>query len=388
MAPLDGVKVLDFTHAYAGPMCTRQLELCGAHVVKVEPPGEGDDFRARPSFFAMNSAKRSITIDLKRPEGREVAYRLAEDADVVVENYRPGVAEKLGVDWPSMHARFPQLIYCSITGFGNSGPLRDRAAIEWVIQAVSGVTDLYTPKDADPRASGPAVVDAFAGYVAFSAVLASLLERQKTGVGHYVDVSMFESLLTLQTSQVLSAYAAKASGGSSRGEGSNSGLRSTMARYQAKDRPLFIAMLTQRWFETVARIIGRPELIDDPRYVDNAHRMAAGLDFVHDIEQGLSTRTAEEWETELAAANIPVGAVRTVSEALDLTQIKERSFLRATTDVDGSEKAVLGLPFLIDERDEGSPERVPGLGADTDDVLRESGYSPEEIAELHELNIV
>lgn len=388
MAPLDEIRVLDFTHAYAGPMCTRQLELCGAHVIKVETPGEGDDFRARPSFFAMNSAKRSITIDLKRPEGREIAYRLAQSADIVVENYRPGVAERLGVDWETMHKRFPQLIYCSITGFGNSGPMKERAAIEWVIQAVSGVTDQYTPKDADPRSSGPAVVDAFAGYVAFSAVLAALLERQKTGVGHYVDVSMFESLLALQTSQVLSAYAQNASPGSSRGEGSALGLRSTMARYQAKDRPLFIAMLTQRWFETVARIIGRPELIDDPRYVDNAHRMAAGLDFVRDIEQGLATRTAEEWETELSEANIPVGVVRTFAQALDLPQLEERTFLRKTIDVDGTEKAVLGLPFVIDERSSASLERVPGLGADTDDVLSENGFSTDEIAELHELGVI
>ena len=161
-----------------------------------------------------------------------------------------------------------------------------------------------------------------------------------------------------------------------------------MARYQAKDRPLFIAMLTQRWFETVARIIGRPELIDDPRYVDNAHRMAAGLDFVRDIEQGLATRTAEEWETELSEANIPVGVVRTFAQALDLPQLEERTFLRKTIDVDGTEKAVLGLPFVIDERSSASLERVPGLGADTDDVLSENGFSTAEIAELHELGVI
>lgn len=384
MAPLGDVRVLDLTHAYAGPLCTRHLELCGADVIKVEPPVDGDDFRARGSFFAMNSAKRSITLDLKREEGREVVYRLAERCDVLVENYRPGVAANLGVDWDTMHARFPKLLYCSITGFGSAGSLRDRPAIEWVIQAMSGVTDLFTPKGADPRSTGPGMADAMTGYVAFSSVLAGLLERERTGVGHFIDVSMLESVMVLQTASVLSSQ-----GGRSReADGSSGGLRSTMARYQAKDRPIFIAMLFQRWFETVAKLIGRPELIDDPRYPDNDHRMAAGLDFVRDIEKGLKKRNAEEWEAELAEAGIPAGAVRTVKQALDLPAHQERHFLRRTKDLDGSEKTVLSLPFSIGGRDEAPEERVPQLGESTDAVLAELGYSQQQIAELHDQKIV
>lgn len=384
MAPLDDVRVLDLTHAYAGPLCTQQLRLCGAQVYKVEPAVEGDDFRSRASFFAMNSGKRSITIDLKRPEGREVLYRLAEGCDVLVENYRPGVAEHLGVDWATMHERFPRLLYCSITGFGSAGSLRDRAAIEWVIQAMSGVTSMFTPEGADPRWTGPGMADAMSGYVAFSAVLTGLLERHRTGMGQFIDVSMLEAVMVLQTASVLSSQ-----GGASRGaNGSSDPLRSTMARYQTKDGPIFIAMLLQRWFETVARRIGRPELIDDPRYADNAGRMAAGLGFVRDIEEGLKNRTAAEWEVELAAAHVPVGMVRTAQQGLELSAHRERRFVRTTRDLDGTEKVVLGLPFSLGEREEVPSERVPALGESTEAILAELGFSASEVAELKDQKIV
>jgi crotonobetainyl-CoA:carnitine CoA-transferase CaiB-like acyl-CoA transferase len=383
MRPLEGIRVLDFTHALAGPFCTRHLELCGAEVIKVEPPLVGDDFRARSNFFVMNSSKRSVTVNLKDPKGREVVARLAKHCDVAVENFRPSVAQTLGVSWEQLHEIAPQLIYCSITGFGSSGPLRDRPAIEWVIQAVAGVTATYTSEGEDPRRSGIGFADAFTGYVAFSAILAALFQRSRTGEGHRIDVSMLEAVLSLQSPLMLSDVA-KSPGN----ETSANALRSTMARYRAKDRPIFIAMLFQRWFEAVARAIGRPELISDPRYSDNDARMKAGLTFVRDIELGLQSRTALEWEEELGSLGVPAAALRTRQEVIDHPQITESGFLGATEDVDGTMRPVFGLPFILDERDTERHEHVPALGEDTETVLAEIGYSKAEIEDLRSQGVV
>lgn len=387
--PLSGTKVLDLTHALAGPFCTRLLHLAGAEIIKIEVPDVGDDFRARSNFFVMNSGKRSMTIDLRRPEGKEIVYRLAAQAAIVVENFRPGVARKLGIDWEVLRQKNPKLVYCSITGFGSRGPLSDRAAIEWVIQAMAGVTDKYTSPDADPRRGGMAFVDAFSGHVAFSAILAALLERDRSGRGHRVDVSMLEAVLSLQSPMMSGDLSPGTAGATQDGVTPSSGqLRSTMARYSAQDRPIFIAMLLQKWFEAVARIIGRPELISDPRFSDNTKRMEAGLDFVSEINEGLQSRSAMEWEEMLAAAGVPAAAVRSAGEILSHPQITESNLLRTTVGDGGSPRLVLGLPFVIDEREEGPDEGVPGLGVDTDDILAELGYTNDEIEVLHRAKVI
>src|SRR4051794_25787962 len=182
MKPLAGIKVVDLSHALAGPFCTHHLQLLGADVLKVEAPGHGDDFRARPSVFpAINAGKRSITVNLKSADGAEILRRLLADADVLIENYRPGVAAKLGITWEKLQALNPRLIFCSISGYGQTGPLRDVPAIEWAVQAMSGMTASYVSEDADRRDLGVGILDAFSGYVTFSAILAALLQRQQTG---------------------------------------------------------------------------------------------------------------------------------------------------------------------------------------------------------------
>ena len=203
MQALDGIRVVDLTHAFAGPFCTQQLQLLGADVVKVEPPGSGDDFRERPSaFVALNAGKRSIVLDLKTDADRESLLRLVERSDVLVENYRPGVTEKLGITWDVLREVNPRLIYCSISGFGQSGPLRDFPAIEWSVQAMSGMSASYLPEDADGARLGLGVLDPFSGYVAFSAILAALLQRQHTGQGQRIDASMLDAALLLMAPSV------------------------------------------------------------------------------------------------------------------------------------------------------------------------------------------
>jgi CoA:oxalate CoA-transferase len=370
--PLTGIKVVDLTHALAGPFCTHQLQLLGADVLKVEPPGHGDDFRARPGVFpALNAGKRSITLNLKSPDGFEILRRLLAEADVLVENYRPGVAAKLGLEWDSLQTLNPRLVYCSISGYGQSGPLRDVPAIEWAVQAMSGMTASYLSEDADRRQLGLGVLDPFSGYVAFSAILAALLQRHQTGQGQRVDVAMLDAALTLMSAGVAAHFL---------GVEARESRRPTMARFPARDGTLFIGALHQPWFERLCRILDAPELLDDPRFADHAARQRHADALTTALEARVATRPADELERELVAAGLPASVVRTLPEILAHPHVRERGILEQVPAAAGGEPLTLvGPAFRTSDGDLGSQGSVPTLGQHTDDMLASLGYSNAEI---------
>jgi len=371
--PLDGIRVADLTHALSGAFCTQQLHLLGADVVKVEPP-VGDDFRERPAVFAaINAGKRSVVLDLKSSSGREAVLRLVQRSDVLVENFRPGVTQNLGIDWPALREVNPSLIYCSITGYGQTGPLRDYPAIEWAVQAMSGMSASYIADDVDGAYLGLGVLDPFSGYVAFSAILAALLQRQHTDAGQHIDVSMLDAAMLLMAPRVtaLSLGDGAAPGGQSR--------RPTMVRYRAKDRRLFIAALHRKWFVRLCEIIGAPGLADDPRFGSQRGQAEHADELISAIEARLATRAAGEWETEFVRAGLPASVVRSLQEMLAHPHLTSRGTLQQVTSADlGRAVQVVGTGIRFEHDQPAFRGGIPRLGEHTDEVLRELDLQKEQ----------
>jgi len=371
---LSGVKVLDLTHALAGPFCTFQLHLQGADVIKVEPPGRGDDFRPRPHGRSdcINGGKRSITLNLKSPEAREVLERLLAEADVVVENFRPGVAADFGLDWDRLYATYPGLIYCSISGFGQDGPMRDMPAIEWSAQSVSGIADSYLSTNDDAMDLGIGMLDPGTGFLAASSIIAALYRRTQTGKGTRIDVAMLDTAFMLGSS----AIAASLLGGPV-----NLGRRPTMARYHTKEGRIFIASLHPKWFAKLTELIGAPDMTHDPRFdtpqarEDNADALVAAL------EEKLAAKTALEWEALLVEGGIPAGAARSLPQMARDPHAGARGMME-TIDTPTGEIDVVGAAFRLSDSPTGVRGPSPALGADTDTVLSDLGYDADAIAAL------
>ncbi len=356
---LRGVTVVDLTHAYAGPLCTHHLARLGAEILKVEEPTGGDDFRRTPWFSCLNAGKASVAIDLKSPDGYEALTRLIAGADALIENYAPGVPGRLSVDWETVHEINPALIYCSIKGYGEEGPFSHYPAMESTVQAMSGITSMATSEDTDPRDPGVAMTDAFAGYVAFSAILVALLERERDGRGRHVTVSMLEAALVLQTASVLSGRAG----------GERLRRRSNQARFMAKDRRIYVNLMFPKWYQAVCTIVGRPDLLEAP-WNDPEQRDAAGMAFVHQLERSLADRTAAEWEQEFTAAGVPASVVRTPDEILAHEQVTNSGLLLDALDAAGHSTTIFDLPFRIDgARGIPVPSGAPALGEHTESVL-------------------
>jgi CoA:oxalate CoA-transferase len=367
--PLSGVHIADLSHALAGPFCTHQLQLLGADVVKIEPPGSGDDFRERPSVFAaINAGKRSVVLDLKTESGRAALLRLIARSDVLVENYRPGVTTSLGIDYESVRPVNPRLIFCSISGYGQTGPLRDYPAIEWAVQAMSGMAAGYIADDVDGAYLGQGVLDPFSGYVAFSAILAALLQRQQTGTGQRIDAAMLDAAMLLMAPRVAAHFMGDS-------QGSVAGRRPTMVRFRAKDRRLFIGALHRKWFEKLCHIIDAPELLDDPRFTSQRAQGEHADALIEAIESKLAARPAAEWETELVNAGLPASVVRTLEEILAHPHLRGRGTLAEVAVPELHLTAtVVGAGFRFEHDQPRFQGPVPRLGEHTQQVLAELGY--------------
>lgn len=315
---LQGVRVLDLTHAFAGPFSTYQLALLGADVVKVERP-QGDDFRARPEVFsAINAGKRSITLDLTRDDDRASLLVLAEQADVLVHNFRPDVPAKLGIDWETLEQLNPRLIYAAISGYGD-GPDAGRAAIEWAVQASSGLMQEFVAGAADDPTTwypGISVVDPIAGYTAFAAILAALLERERTGTGQRLDIAMMDSVLSLMGQYVTNAVL----------EGPPT--YTLGARLHTSDGLLYVAMSHQRWFEAICQALGAEEAATDPRFIDDAGRTHHYAELVEALEEHTRTQTGAHWEAELGRVGVPSSVLRSWAETARDPGVVSRGLFR------------------------------------------------------------
>ncbi|MBB3008986.1 CaiB/BaiF CoA transferase family protein [Cupriavidus alkaliphilus] len=380
--PLAGIRVIDFSRVLAGPYCTALLGDLGAEVIKIEPPG-GDDYRAvgpfvggRSGLFAaMNRNKQSIVIDLKTAAGLELARALCARADVVVENFRPGVADKLGIGYEALRALNPSLVYASVSGFGQTGPESHRPAYDIILQAMCGLMDATGAPDGAPTMLGEAVSDAVSGLFASWGVLAALLAREKNGRGTHVDVSMFDATLSLSATLV-ARYAA--TGRAPQRVGNRHPSSAPFGVYRAADGFYVVAVLNNKLFHTLAETINCPEMAHDPRFADDESRCRFEPALRAGLEAWSSGLTVAEVNRVLGAAGIPVAPIRNVRQALESEQAVHRGLL---TEVAGPDGSTLRLPSQPVKFSGYGPNRVapaPELGQHTGAILAAHEFSKEK----------
>ena len=393
--PLDGIRVLDLTQFLSGPFATQILADLGADVIKLEPP-QGDPIRAVPPhfvgdnsvyFLCINRNKRSIAVDMKVAEGRELVKKLALACDVVMENFRPGVLERLGLSADALRKEKPSLIWCSISGFGQDGPYRNKPAYDMIIQALSGGMSLTGEEGGAPVRAGIPIADLGAGLYATVAVLAALNRRHTTGNGETIDISMLDcqaAMLCYQAAYYM--HSGVVPGRQGRGHESIPTYRSFACRNGVS---IVITANTERMWQGLARALGREELIADPRFATNKDRLANREALWPLLDGAFLERNAQEWLPLLEAEEIPVGVVNTLDRVVSDPQLLHRNMVLQLESTDGKRAGVIGNPIKFRDSEAESADYPRDLGADTaavlDDVLN---LSPREIADLFRMKAI
>jgi crotonobetainyl-CoA:carnitine CoA-transferase CaiB-like acyl-CoA transferase len=373
-----GLRVLDFSTTIAGPHCTRMLADMGAEVIKIESV-EGETMRTRPpvrngfstAFGQLNVGKKSLVLDLKSPGSVEVVRRLVASADVLVENFRPGVMRRLKLDYDSLQRFNPKLIYCSISGYGQTGPSAELPAYAPVIHAASGYDMAhlsYQPGRSRPDYCGIYHADVLTGVYAFGAISAALYQRHGSQSGQYIDVSMLESMLSLTLNELQwSQFEVKQT------------QRPMFGPVETADGYVMLAIASEKTFQSLIKVIGHPEWIVDPRFAKYSDRRENWTDLMNGVETWSRTLATEKCLAELNGQGVPCSAYRTVAEALRDPQIAHRSALSEVSDGGGTFK-VLNLPFRMSETNVSAGKRMATLGEHTVAFLSETGLSEDEIA--------
>jgi len=394
MLPLDDVTVLDLSHALAGPFASTMLGDYGAEIIKIEPL-EGEIARAwGPPFYGdeaayfvnLNRNKKSLALDLKHPEGKALFFRLLDRADVVLENLRVGTVAKLGIDYARARERQPRIIYCSISGFGQDGPYRDRAALDLVVQAESGMISITGEPGGSGVRAGVSIADITAGMYAAFGILAALHARQHTGRGQFIDVSMLEGQLGILSGMV-GAYVAD---GIVPGPlGTAYGALLPYQTFHTKTRDIAIGIGSDKLWRTFCPLVGLAQMVDDPRYASNARRNANRLTLVAALQEAFLTRTYEEWEAVLLPAGIPMGAINTIDQVVEHAQVRARGALVQNTHPVAGTIQMTAPPVRLSETPGAVRIPAPLLGEHTEQVLRERlGMESVEIARLKASRVI
>jgi len=392
--PFEGIRIIDITHVLAGPFAAYQLAVLGADVIKVEHPDEPDQSRdggtdralnrrhMGTSFLTQGSNKRSITLDLKTEPGREILKRLVVGADVLVENFRPGAFEALGLGYAALSAINPRLIYCSISAFGQDGPRREQTAYDHVIQATSGLMAMTGTEEVNPIKFGAPVVDYATGTMGAFALASALFQRERTGRGQHIDLAMVGVAMMLMGSH-LTGY--MRTGAEPRPHGNKQPF-ATNSCYEAKDGLLMIGASNLGQQRRLWTVLERPDMIkrdNEAREADRAREAAVLADII-------KTRTADEWEAYLQARHVPAARVRTMAEAVADPHFKTRGVFHNHASAPGVD-GPFGVPLAAFKFAHGGPSietPPPEFGADTDAVLAENAYTTAEIAEFRRTGVI
>lgn len=381
MTPLDDITVLDFSRVLAGPYCTMQLADLGARVIKIEQPGKGDDTRAwgppfvngeSAYFLSVNRNKESVALDLKAPGTRAVLDALLARADVLVENFRPGTMERLGLGYDAVAAVHPRIVYCSISGFGQTGPRRVEPGYDAMMQAEGGLMSITGPETGSPYRVGVAIGDIATGMFAVQGILAALLARGRTGRGQRVDIAMLDAVTSLLTYQASSAFA---TGVTPVRMGNRHPSIAPYDTFAAANGDFVLSVGNDDQFRRMCEVLGAPALVGDPRFVTNADRVRNGEALRNELSGLLKKWDRDTLLPTLTRAGVPCGAVRSVTEALADPQLAAREMIVPLEHVSAGPIKVLGTPLKLSATPAGVRTPPPALGQHTESVLRELGFS-------------
>lgn len=391
--PLAGIRVLDLTNVLAGPYCCYQLALMGAEVIKVERPGQGDLARVLGSdpdrnvagmgisFLAQNADKKSVTLDLKSDRGKALLKRLVKRADVLVENFRPGVMDRLRLGHKALRAENPNLIYCAISGFGQNGPRRDDPAYDQIVQGISGVMSITGAPDTAPYRVGYPLADTVGGLTAAFAISAALNANPR---GAFLDIAMSEAVISTM-GWVVSNYLV--GGVIPAAHGNENTTSAPSGTFATSDNPINIAANRDEQWEALALHLEMPELLEHPDYATREDRKANRHALRHALERRLTTRPAAEWVSELNALGVPAGQVLTVPDALGDAQLSGRGMIGSLL-VQGETLQLAGSPVVMDGQRQMPQAAPPDLGADNDTIWSELGLTVAEIDKLRAEGVI
>jgi crotonobetainyl-CoA:carnitine CoA-transferase CaiB-like acyl-CoA transferase len=395
MGPLTGLKVIDLTHIMAGPTCTLMLADMGADVIKIEKMPQGDDTRRMippkigdeaASYLMMNRNKRGIAVDLKSPKGGEILRRLVKTADVLVENYAPGVMERLGFGYESLRRDNPALIYCSLSGFGRTGPYKERRGFDLVAQAMSGIMTFTGPgPEGPPMKCGAPLSDITAGILAAMGIAAAYAHRLKTGEGQWVDTSLFEAALVQTYWQ---SAIALATGQAPQAMGSAHPLNAPYQAFEASDGWIVVGGASQKHWGKMLEAMGASELARDPRFADNAGRMGHLGELVAELSKRFKVRPAAYWLEVLDRQGVPCGPVQDMNQALADPQTKAREMVVEVEHATLGRVKTIGAPVKFSKTPAALRRGAPLYGEHTREVLREYGYDAAEIVALERDGVV
>ena len=395
MKALEGIRVLDLTRALAGPFCTLMLGDNGADVIKIEIPGTGDDTRSwgppfiqqeSAYFLSINRNKRSLTLNLRDPKAKEIFLKLARDADVVVENFTPGVMDRFGLGYEEVKATNPGIIYCSISGFGQGGPYRTRSAYDQIMQGMGGLMSITGEPDGEPQKIGVAVTDIGAGMWAAFGIMSAIHHRHVHGEGQYIDVSMLDAQVAWLTYQAAYYFA---NGEAPRRLGAAHPTLVPYQAFQCKDGKLLnLAVGSERIWERFCEAIGRPDLKDNPDYATNPDRVKNRDNLVSLLGEVFSQRPVLEWVDALNEASVPAGPINDLADVFSDPQVLARDMFQEIPHPTLGAIKQTGLPIKFSGTPGGLDRHPPLLGEHNSEILEELGYSGPDIKEMQDKLVI